>query len=81
MHLPGEMQNIIGRKTPMRASSFLLLLLLGVLTAPVFAADAPAGEPGREFAECVGCPQMVAIPAGGGGVFGEQTDAVFGPCT
>jgi formylglycine-generating enzyme required for sulfatase activity len=64
MHLPGEMQNITGRKTPMRASSFILLLLLGLLAAPVFAADAPAGDPAREFVECVGCPHMVAIPAG-----------------
>ena len=35
-----------------------------VLAAPVFAADAPAADPAREFVECVGCPQMVAIPAG-----------------
>lgn len=58
------MQNIIGRKTPMRASSLILFLLLVVLAVPVFAADAPAADPAREFAECIGCPQMVAIPAG-----------------
>src|SRR5579871_4331379 len=44
----------------MRLPGFLILLLVG-LAAPVFAADAP---PAREFVECVGCPQMVAIPAG-----------------
>ena len=60
------MQNIVGRKTPMRIPAFILTLLLSVLAAPVFAADAPTpvSDTAREFTECVGCPQMVAIPAG-----------------
>ena len=50
----------------MRTPAFILTLLLFGLAVPVFAADAPAPVPdnAREFAECVGCPQMVAIPAG-----------------
>src|ERR1051326_3238384 len=58
------MLNIARRKTPMRMPAFFLSLLLLILAAPVFAADAPAQPSGREFVECVGCPQMVAIPAG-----------------
>jgi formylglycine-generating enzyme required for sulfatase activity len=58
------MQNIIGRKTPMRAPFLILFLLLLVSSARVFAADAPMADPAHEFAECIGCPQMVAIPAG-----------------
>jgi formylglycine-generating enzyme required for sulfatase activity len=45
----------------MRIPGFLFILLFA-LAAPVFAADAPPAA--REFVECVGCPQMVAIPAG-----------------
>ena len=56
------MQNITGRKTPMRAPFFILFLLVSSVRG--FAADVPAADPAREFVECVGCPQMVAIPAG-----------------
>jgi formylglycine-generating enzyme required for sulfatase activity len=45
----------------MRIPGFFLALLLLVLAAPVFAADVPDAH---EFVECVGCPQMVAIPGG-----------------
>ena len=48
----------------MRIPAFFLILLPLLLAAPVFAADAPAQTSAREFVECVGCPQMVAIPAG-----------------
>ena len=48
----------------MRIPGFFLVLLLLVLAVPVFAADAPGAPAAREFVECVGCPQMVAIPAG-----------------
>src|ERR1700722_538172 len=57
----GETLNTARRTTPMRIPSFLIVLLF-TLVAPVFAADAPPLA--REFVECVGCPQMVAIPAG-----------------
>ena len=61
------MQNIIGRKTPMRAP-FFLLLLLGVLAAPVFAADAPAGEPGARIRG------MCRMPPDGGDSGGQIPD-------
>ena len=48
----------------MRLPGLLLALLLPLLAAPVFAADAPAEPRAHEFVECVGCPQMVAVPAG-----------------
>ena len=47
----------------MRLPGFFLALLLPFFAAPVVAADAP-GPAQREFLECVGCPQMVALPAG-----------------
>jgi len=58
------MQNIVIRKTPMRLPGLILALLALLLMAPAFAADAPAADSAREFVECIGCPQMVAIPAG-----------------
>ena len=48
----------------MRFPGFFLALLLALLAVPVFAADAPAPSAAHEFVECVGCPQMVAIPGG-----------------
>ena len=48
----------------MRFAAFFLVLLPLVLAAPVFGADTPAGIPERQFVECVGCPEMVAIPSG-----------------
>jgi len=48
----------------MRFPVFLAALTLLIFAAPVIAADAPAPPPAREFVECVGCPQMVAIPGG-----------------
>ena len=62
--MTGDTLNIARRTTPMRIPGFFLALLLLILAAPVFAADAPAPSTAREFVECVGCPQMVAIPAG-----------------
>jgi formylglycine-generating enzyme required for sulfatase activity len=58
------MQNIVRRKTPMRHPGLILTLLMLLLIVPAFAADLPAAGSAREFVECVGCPQMVAIPAG-----------------
>lgn len=58
------MQNITGRKTPMRSLFLVFFLLLFALAVPALAADPPATEPAREFVECISCPQMVAIPAG-----------------
>src|SRR5690348_12760028 len=53
----------------MRIPGFFLVLLLLVLAAqvgaaPVFAINVPDAPSAHEFVECVGCPQMVAIPAG-----------------
>ena len=48
----------------MRIPGFFLALLLLALAAPVFAADVPDAPLAHQFVECVGCPQMVAIPAG-----------------
>ena len=47
----------------MRIPGLFLVLLLLALAAPV-AADAPREPQAHEFVECVGCPQMVAVPAG-----------------
>jgi len=58
------MQNIVRRKTPMRLPGLILALLPLLLMARAFAADPPATDQAREFVECIGCPQMVAIPAG-----------------
>jgi formylglycine-generating enzyme required for sulfatase activity len=58
------MQNIVRRKTPMRIPSLILALLSLFLIGRAFAADVPATDSAREFVECIGCPQMVAIPAG-----------------
>src|ERR1700743_2021514 len=59
----GDTLNIAKRTTPMRIPGFFLTLLLLILAAPVVAADAP-GPSAPEFVECIGCPQMVAIPGG-----------------
>ena len=48
----------------MRIPVFFLILSFLALAAPVFAADVPNTASAHEFVECVGCPQMVAIPAG-----------------
>ncbi|MEP6829547.1 MAG: formylglycine-generating enzyme family protein [Rhizomicrobium sp.] len=48
----------------MRIPGLILALLSLLLIGRAFAADVPATDSAREFVECIGCPQMVAIPAG-----------------
>src|SRR6185503_18260557 len=60
----GDLQNIVGRKTPMRIPGLIFALSLFALAIPAFAADSPSGDVAREFVECIGCSQMVAVPAG-----------------
>jgi formylglycine-generating enzyme required for sulfatase activity len=48
----------------MRILGLILALSLLALALPTLADDGPSGDTTREFVECIGCPQMVAIPAG-----------------
>ncbi len=48
----------------MRIPGLIFALSLFALAIPAFAADSPSGDVAREFVECIGCPQMVAVPAG-----------------
>lgn len=48
----------------MRILGPVFALSLLALAFPTLADDNPSGDTAREFVECPGCPQMVAIPAG-----------------
>ncbi|HEY4274927.1 MAG TPA: formylglycine-generating enzyme family protein, partial [Rhizomicrobium sp.] len=48
----------------MRILGLIFILSLFALAIPVSAADSPPDTAAREFVECIGCPQMVAVPAG-----------------
>ncbi|MBN9555825.1 MAG: formylglycine-generating enzyme family protein, partial [Alphaproteobacteria bacterium] len=48
----------------MRILGLILALSLLALALPTLADDGPSGDTTREVAECIGCPPMVAIPAG-----------------
>lgn len=68
--MPDEaMQGTHGRRSPVRISGGMVLLLLTALAVARACMSAPVAttsgrEPGTVFRDCEGCPEMVVIPAG-----------------